>query len=61
MTLIYLVWDKRIGEVYICSPFALDIYVEHLLYQKERFNGLSRNEVQILSYVIVFMEGQMEI
>jgi hypothetical protein len=60
MTPIYLAWDCKIGNTYICSVNALDIYIEHLIYKKQRLDRLSRKELQILTDGIVFVEGLLE-
>jgi hypothetical protein len=53
--------DQKIGEVYICSVNTLDFYVENLVYEKERFDRLSRNKLQILTDGIVLVERQLKI
>ena len=61
MTVIYLGWDGKIGDTYICSANALDMYVEMLIYEKEKFDNLSEREVQCLMDRIVFVKGRLEI
>ena len=61
MTVIYLGWDGKIDNAYICSANALDMYVETLIYEKEKFDNLSEKEVQCLMDGIVFVKGQLEI
>jgi hypothetical protein len=48
-------------DTYICSANALEIYVDHLIYEKERFDRLSQKELQILTDGIIFVEGLLEI
>jgi hypothetical protein len=59
-TPIYLAWDQKIGMAYIFSVNALELYVEHLIYEKERLDRLSPKEHQILTNGIVFVKGQLE-